>query len=192
LTRPPANPFSTRFTHPGRLPFLFGDDEKETLGSLLARLRATGLRGEIVGPHGSGKTTLLSHLVETLKGDGISPAVFALSDGQRRMPDGWRREVAQASLVIIDGYEQLGRLSRWRLRRCCRRQKLGLLVTAHAPTGLPTLYRTRPSIDVARQVVHELLPPGVPPPSDDELSHLFDMFHGNLREVLFALYDRFE
>ena len=58
--------------------------------------------------------------------------------------------------------------------------------------GLPTLYRTRPNLAVARNVVEQLLPPGVLPPSDDELAHLFDLFHGNLRELLFALYDRYE
>jgi hypothetical protein len=66
------------------------------------------------------------------------------------------------------------------------------LVTAHRPTGLPTLFHTHPSVAVTRRVVERLLPLGVPSPSDDELTHLFDVFHGNVREVLFALYDRYE
>jgi hypothetical protein len=94
--------------------------------------------------------------------------------------------------VAIDGYEQLGPWARWRLKRFCRSQGLGLLLTAHSPTGLPTLYRTLPSVSTARQIVSRLLPTSALTPSDDELSHMLDVFQGNVREVLFALYDRYE
>jgi hypothetical protein len=190
--QPPANPFSTRYTQPGRLGFLFRDDEDDSLDQVLGRFCASGLRGEIIGPHGTGKTTLLSHLLAALTQRGFDVAAFMLHDGQRRLPSGWTEAAAPASLVAVDGYEQLSHWSRWRLKRFCRRRDLGLVITAHAPMGLPALYRTGASLQIARRIVLQLLPVTVPPPSDDELSHLFDVFHGNVREMLFALYDCYE
>ncbi len=188
----PANPFATRHVRPGSLPFFFGDEDSETVEGILAKLRANAWRGEIVGPHGSGKTTLLVQLLQAARDAGQHVTLFSLNDRQRRLPRDWQAMIAQARCVAIDGYEQLGAWARWRLKRFCRRHGIGLVVTAHAPTGLPTLYHARPSTATARKVVEQLLPPDVPPPSDDELSHLIDVFHGNVREVLFALYDRYE
>jgi hypothetical protein len=189
---PPSNPFSTRFVRPGSLPFFFGDDESDTIETILGRLRANGWSGQIVGPHGSGKTTLLVQLLQAARDARQDVVVFTLHDGQRRLPPDWQSQGASASCIAIDGYEQLSAWARWRLGRFCRRRGIGLLVTAHAPAGLPTLYRTRPSLATARRIVQRLLPAGAQPPSDDELSHLLDVFHGNVREVLLALYDRYE
>jgi hypothetical protein len=188
---PRPNPFATRFVRPGSLPYFLGDDS-DTIEALLARLSAHGWWGEILGPHGSGKTTLLVQLLQAARDAGQGITLFSLHDGQRRLPRDWQSQIGSASCVAIDGYEQLGFWARWRLKRFCRGQGIGLVVTAHAPTGLPTLYRTSPSLATARKVVERLLPGGAEPPSDDELSHLLDVFHGNLREVLFALYDRYE
>ncbi len=189
---PRSNPFATRFVRPGSLPYFFGDDDSDTIETLLVRLRANGWRGEILGPHGSGKTTLLVQLLQAARDAGQGIALFSLHDGQRRLPCDWQSQIGSASCLAIDGYEQLGAWARWRLKRFCRGQGIGLVATAHVPTGLPTLYRTCPSLATARKVVQRLLPAGTEPPSDDELSHLLDVFHGNVREVLFALYDRHE
>jgi hypothetical protein len=189
---PPLNPFATRYFRPGSLPFFFPDEERESVVRILARLRANGWSGEIVGPHGSGKTTLLVQALQAARHAGQHVVLFSLHDRQRRLPRDWQAMTGRASCAAIDGYEQLGPWARWRLKRFCGRRGIGLLVTAHAPTGLPTLYRTRPSPATARKVVEQLLPAGTEPPSDDELLHLFDVFHGNMREILFALYDRYE
>ena len=94
---------------------------------------------------------------------------------------------------MIDGYEQLGWWSRWRLRRWCRRRGLGLLVTAHQDMGLPDLHRTTVTADLAAAVVAGLL-------RDEQRRRLGEVDlgaelqrqAGNLREVLRALYDRYE
>ncbi len=155
---PSSNPFATRFVRPGSLPYFFGDDGSETLGSILARLRDNAWRGEIIGPHGSGKTTLLVQLLQAARDAGGRVTFFSLNDRQRRLPRDWQSQIGSASFVAIDGYEQLGGWARWRLKRFCRSPRIGLVVTAHAPTGLPTLYRTHPCVATARKVVEQLLP----------------------------------
>ena len=72
-------------------------------------------------------------------GPATAPLWITLHDGQRRLPPEAKRELRlrPPTLLAIDGYEQLGRWSRFRLRRHCRRRKLGLLITAHNSAGLP-------------------------------------------------------
>src|SRR5262245_44900485 len=139
---PGSNPFSSRWIRPGALPFLFpaGID----VPSLVAQLERNHWWGEIVGPHGTGKSTLLAGLLQAIRGCGRGTLQFELHNGQRRLPVGWRQAVQWSGrgLVAVDGYEQLDRWSRMRLRRLCRRFGSGLLVTAHAPAGFPLLYRT--------------------------------------------------
>jgi len=190
-----SNPFATRYTRPGELPFIFDEETEDglaTVEKLLSRLRELGWWAEIVGPHGSGKTTLLTHLLKAVRNTGMAISLFTLRDGQRRLPRGWQAMIQAGSLIAIDGYEQLRYVARWRVKRRCRQEGAGLIVTAHSSMRLPTLYRTHASLEVSRQVIERLLPHGAPRPSDDELVHLLDVFHGNLREVLFALYDRYE
>ena len=68
-----------------------------------------------------------------------------------------------------------------------------MLVTAHDDLGLPPLWRTDTSADLARRVVARLLRD-----CDDgwlsagQVERLFAAHRGNLREVLFALYDLYE
>ena len=190
---PQGNPFSTRHVQPGSLEFLFnsGDDAQQ----LVEGLRRAGWQGQLVGPHGAGKTTLLHCLRPVLRQAGRKLAWVTLRGGQRRLPQdllsGWKEWNSQV-LVIVDGYEQLGRLSRWRLKRQCRRSGAGLLVTSHTDAGLPLLYKVQPSLPVVRQLVAQLLvdQPGVL--TDDEVAAGFEAWKGNVRELLFALYDLYE
>jgi hypothetical protein len=190
----PSNPFATRYMRPGTVPFVFA--EGESLNGVISRLENSGHGGAIVGPHGSGKSTLLANVLVALQGAGKRTELFTLRDGQRRLPEGWRIHAFEAALVAIDGYEQLGWLERWRVRRYCRRGGRGLLVTTHAPVGLPTLYCTRPTVALAKQVIRQLLADRSLDHramlSDDELAQLFAQHRGDLRELLFALYDRYE
>src|SRR5581483_6754178 len=112
---------------------------------IVERLRQAQSHGEIVGPHGSGKSTLLAALVPAIEAAGRRVLQFTLHDGQRQLPPELLELPADATptLVMIDGYEQLSRWSRWRLNRFIRRRGWGLLVTSHATAGLPTLFRTR-------------------------------------------------
>jgi len=186
------NPFSTRHTRPGAIPFLFPPGDNAT--QVIDRLRANHWWGEIIGPHGSGKSTLLCALIPEMHRAGRGTLLIELHDGQRRLGMDLGRELARKRdpVVIVDGYEQLSLVNRWRLKRFCRRRSRGLVVTSHRTTGLPILFRTEPTPRLAEEIVRHLLP-GFPPIADAaDLERLFLRHGGNLREVLFELYDWYE
>ena len=187
-----SNPFATRHTRPGVIPFLFAPGDGAD--AYVARLAANGWRGQIVGPHGSGKSTLLAALRPALVAAGRNLFDIELHDGQRRLgfsldhiPD-----LGTSGLVIVDGYEQLGWLARRRLDHCCRRRGWGMLVTAHAPVGLPLIARLTPTLEGARRVVDSLVGSDGSDVSDADLARLFTAHNGDIREMLFALYDQHE
>jgi energy-coupling factor transporter ATP-binding protein EcfA2 len=186
------NPFSTRFVRPGAIGYRFEDGQ--TAAGLVARLAELGWRAQVLGPHGSGKSTLIAAIVGPLEQGGRGACVFVLRDGQRRMPVGWVSDAnkASAGVIVVDGYEQLGRLNRCWLALRCRRNGWGLLVTAHRDVGFRTLYRTAANLDVAQAVVAALLPADDTSISRQTVADAFAASQGDLRETLFALYDRYE
>ncbi len=198
------NPFATRFVRPGAQTFLFPDGE--TVDGVVDRLREHDWWGEIVGPHGVGKSTLLSTLIPHLRDAGRHLILVTLRDGQRRLPSQPIAEIAQQpdTLLVVDGYEQLGAIRRWRLTRRCRRLGCGLLVTAHGPVGLPPLYQVTPSLDVVQRVVQRIiqrdvgsLPPGhssTPsiPITTADVEACYTKRAGDIRETLFDLYNLYE
>jgi hypothetical protein len=191
---PPSaeNPFSTRHIRPGATPFFFPPNQSAE--GLVESLRKHGWRGEIVGPHGSGKSSLVSALIPAIRSAGRTTLLVELHDGQRRMPVDLRRapDLGRDAVVIVDGYEQLSFWSRARLRWFCRHRGLGLLVTTHKPAGFPPLFRTATSLALAEQIVQFLLG-GQPPLVDSgELARRFERHRGDLRELLFDLYDVYE
>jgi len=186
---PDRNPFSTGRIRPGALPFLFcGDVDAERL---VARLRENGWWGQIVGPHGSGKSTLLATLRPVIERRGRRVAIVELHDGQRRLPANYRRliDAETPSVLVIDGYEQLSRLSRWKVGRYCRRRGIGLLVTTHAPIGLPDLFETEVTLDLAKRVVERLLDGRDSCVTTEQIAGRLAHHEGDLRETLFDLYD---
>lgn len=189
---PQANPFCTRCVRPGALPFLFPPGEN--VESLLHRLQANGWWGEIIGEHGTGKSTLLATLLPAVRETGRRTLEFSLHDGQRRLPAARLREAAAMAggLIAVDGYEQLGSWSRFRLRRFCRRRAVGLLVTAHASVGFPLLFQTAGTFEIAQRVVHELLSREMTPSEVQRMAVALARHAGNIREVLFTLYDDYE
>jgi hypothetical protein len=94
--------------------------------------------------------------------------------------------------VIVDGYEQLGKWARLRLKWFCRRRGVGLLVTAHESVGLPTLYQTSTSVALAEAVAGRLLRGDWSRVSRDDVSQRYAACQGNLRDMLFDLYDLYE
>jgi hypothetical protein len=213
-----TNPFSTRFIRPGAIAYLF--PRGLSPAGLVQQLTELDWRGQIIGVHGSGKSTLIASLIEPVELSGRRAILFALGDGQRSLPTDWVRQArasgattglpssasgtgGQASrgthhfspvrlLVIVDGYEQLSFWSRLRLKLVCRRRGWGLLVTAHRNVGFPTLFHTRPSLEVAQAVVRRLLAAGESNISPEAVAESFAQCQGNLRETLFVLYDRYE
>lgn len=192
MVLPQSNPFSTRAVRPGTIPFVFAPGE--SAGRLVDGLRANGWWGQIVGSHGSGKSTLVASLIPALEAAGRNVNLVTLHDGQRRLPAGLDAPLrGNPSLqLVIDGYEQLSRWSRWRIKRFCRRQKCGLLVTAHAPVGLPDLFLVTPRLETAQRIVEHLLHAGSAPIGRDDVARSFERHGGDLRETLFDLYNLYE
>jgi energy-coupling factor transporter ATP-binding protein EcfA2 len=185
-----SNPFSTRFIRPGAIPFIFSAGESAE--SLVDRLCANNWLGQIVGPHGSGKSTLLAMLVPALQAVGRNVVCVSLHQGEHRLPPLDRSAFTSTTQLVIDGYEQLTWWSKRRTKSLRHRCNAGLLVTAHSDIGLPTLYRTEPSEELARAVIEHLVPNNNGCISVADISAAFGATQGNLRETLFRLYDVYQ
>ncbi|MBC8870403.1 MAG: hypothetical protein H8E44_13355 [Planctomycetes bacterium] len=188
-----SNPFSTRFISPTTVDYLFpkGTDAAR----LVTKLREADWWGQIIGPHGSGKTALLHSLAPLLEEAGRRVELCVLHDSERRLriaqrtKSGWNRHTQ----VVVDGYEQLGWFSRVMLKRNCRSRGAGLLVSAHASVGLPAVWETETSLELARTLVARLLPQQrVSRITAEDVSCAFSAHQGNLREMLMSLYDVYE
>jgi hypothetical protein len=186
------NPFSTRRVRPGAIAYEYAAPAGRQ--AALARFEAAGRRGQIVGPHGSGKSALLADLVRCWQRAGERVLLSELHDGQRRLPRRFwsdaRRE--RPTLVAVDGYEQLGFWARRGLRRFCRRGGIGLVVTAHKSMGFPDLARCAPSLETVERLARGLLGGEAPWATSEMIAACFEKHGGNVREVLFDLYDRYE
>lgn len=190
----PVNPLSTSCVRPGALAYQFAPGPR--LEQLLERLRDTAGWGQIIGPHGSGKSTLVRTLLPRLPDIGLRPFVFDLHDRQRRMPTGWQqlssgpRDVRP--VVVVDGYEQLSVLARWKLRRTCGSRDWGLVVTAHRSMGFPMLYRTHTTSVLAEALVQQLFDDRAISIPSSQIQDSFQRHRGNMRDVFMELFDRYE
>jgi hypothetical protein len=196
-----SNPFATRFIRPGAVGYLF--PAGQSAESLVEKLREQGWWGEIVGPHGSGKSTLVAALVPELTRAGrklVRRVIRQAADGGREagievVPPRYAavtsgsKQWDASTLLVLDGYEQLSWWWRRRVKAECRRRGAGLLVTAHQPLDLPLLARTQPTEAVAQQVVRQLLAGTESPVKPADVTEAFKAKNGNVREMLFALYD---
>lgn len=186
------NPFSTRFVRPGAITYRLPPGNE--LNALITRFKTIGRAGQIVGPHGGGKSTLLADLVRLWEQAGERVVVIELHDGQRRLPirlAELQRDEAP-TLIAVDGYEQLARHSQSSLRRFCHRNSIGLVVTTHRSMGIPDLVRCTPSLTLAESLVRHLMKGETIRISTDEIRCSFHRHDGNIREVLFEMYDLFE
>lgn len=186
------NPFCTRRIRPGAIPFLFSAGQDAEM--LVDRLQQNAWRGEIVGAHGTGKSALLATLIPLIEQAGQHVTLIELHDGQRRLPLDIERDVHTRlpMLVVVDGYEQLSRWRRFLLKRLCRRRGWGLMVTAHVSVGLPEVYRTATTPDLAEKIVAQLMAGHTSSFTRAELAECLARHDGDLRETLFELYDRYE
>ena len=186
-----ANPFATRWTRPGAIEFLFPPGQSAS--ALVDRFERQSWQGQIVGSHGSGKTTLLFSLLPLWK-ERRNVNHVRIAGGERRLPiaAGAWREWDERTLLVVDGFEQLRPWTRARVNRACRARQCGLLVTAHGDMGLPDLYRTDVPLELACRVVAALPPEASRVVSKHDVTACLARHPGNLREVLFALYDLFE
>jgi hypothetical protein len=190
---PEVNPFSTCCVRPGSLEFQFPDELHPQ--RLVERLAGQRWWGQIVGVHGVGKSTLLHTWVPLLVGAGRAVSWWTLQGGQRRLPAelwGDSRLWHDTTLVVVDGYEQLSWFARRRLIARCRRTKAGLLITTHRDAGLPTLVTLSCPLDTVQRLVAQLLHTHPNVINPDEVAACYHAHRGNVREVFFALYDRYE
>jgi hypothetical protein len=188
-----TNPFATRHIRPGALDFLFPPDQ--SAAGLVEQLRAANWIGQIVGPHGSGKSTLLAALVPALEAAGrtvVSRQIRGQGTGDRGQESGGMDPLDANTQLIIDGFERLSWWTRRRIESECRRRQAGLLITAHQDLGLPTLFTTPPTLELAQQVVGQLLGASDATICADDVAAAWTAAQGNLRETLFKLYDVYQ
>jgi len=184
------NPFAARFVRPGAVEYLsFGGADPQLLAM---RLEQQGWMGEIVGLHGAGKSALLAALIAQLRAKGRDILPIELHEGDRRLPaDAFAPPSPRWRLIAVDGAEQLGWWAWLRLRLFVRRRAWGLVVTSHRPLGLPPLASLKPDADLAWRIVQRLQA-NDPLITQAETTAAFSAHQGNLREMLFDLYDRYQ
>lgn len=157
-----------------------------TWEDLLARLDALRCRAALVGPHGHGKTTLLEDLGERLAGRGFRIRMVTLHEGDRQLGAAQRKvlfhSLAPSDVLLLDGAEQLGRLS-WFEVRARTRAAGGLIITSHRPGLLPTLHECRTTSGLLAEIVAELAGERL------ETGELFTRHCGNVRDALREMYD---
>lgn len=177
-----GNPFAAARFAPGVLPWL--SDEPDHLETLAARAFARGARHQVLGPHGSGKSTLLAHLEALARRRGVPCVRFRGSHG---LPLGALVRLARspASIVLVDEAEELGAARFASVTAATGLTSIPLVASTHRDLGLPTLHHARVDAALASRIVHHLAPGEAPPDLADRLAR----HGGNVREVLFELYD---
>lgn len=202
------NPFSTRYTRPGAIPYLTSFESAHALAQsealaddLIGKLLKGDGLGAIVGPHGVGKSTLLHVLMERLTRKGFPYRAFAIDDNRHWRTMRSAHEPTFNSLVhsnrstrrvlVIDGWERLAFWRRRLIAAVSRFRRQMLLVTSHEPCELPTLWVASVDVVLLRAIVERIEPRASRALHDGDLQALLNRRHGNVREILFELYDRF-
>jgi hypothetical protein len=158
-----------------------------TWEGLVDRLAALRWRAALVGPHGRGKTTLLEDLAPRLTALGFRVRTITLQEAHPRLTLQERsllRALGPGDILLLDGAEQLGRLAWLLVKLRCRRAG-GVVVTSHRPGLLPTLLECETTPELLAGIVSELGEGEAP-----EVEELYARHHGNLRDALRELYDR--
>lgn len=189
-----SNPFATRFTSPGRLPPLDSSGDEIDIDPLLLRLARCGNLAAICGLHGSGKSTLLIAMADRLCRQGRLGGHVRLGRGFRRDLLAVARGLAtckRGRVLCVDSWERLGGGVAALACIFARAAGRGLLVTSHSDGWLPTLVSCSTTPRLLSRIV-DRLPDRFDLLGDADIEEAFAESHGDLREALFLLYDRFE
>jgi energy-coupling factor transporter ATP-binding protein EcfA2 len=157
-----SNPFSTRYVQPGSIFFKLRDGVAvEQLFEKL--LQSPKRRAAIVGPHGSGKSSLLETMRMCVPPK-FEVDVHRLNSEHRRFDrttDRWllaSKRWGEQTIVMVDGFEQLGWWAQLRLMRLVQQRHSWLLVTTHYPMQLfPLLWVTKRDLEDDYYVLRQLL-----------------------------------
>ena len=186
------NPYSTCFTEPGRLPFIFPESWQPQ--QLLTEFERHGFQGQIIGPHGCGKTTLTMTLEPSLRSNfsGIQRVTIrkdgAVSGG---IPSKGNQNLNQTTLFVIDGIENLRWLQRRIFVKFIKRSAGGLLLTTHrAIKGIPVIYQITPSFQIFSRIVSQISPNQQF--DTQRLEQIFAQNNLSTRESLMSLYTIWE
>lgn len=156
------------------------------------RLEKLGGRGCILGGHGTGKTTLIEEWRLRLLSARRKVLRLRLTEDSPRIQVSMREKIRQLGpedFLFLDGAEQLD-FFRWRafLKDSCR---VGHLVSSsHRGGRLPVLMRTNLTVELAEQLVTELLGGSGALASFGMVGEGLRRHRGNLRELFFELYDQ--
>jgi hypothetical protein len=190
---PAENPFRAQQIRPGRIPFLLpvGD----TWTQVLQRFADAGRRAEVIGPHGSGKSSFVREFTRMLDERGDHCRIWKAADQRYRVPAiaGLLIRLRPATILVLDGFDRLTVFARWFVRLWTKFRSCGLIVTAHAGTGLPLLLATNVTAREARHALQHLLPEFETAWGKQlDVETLLRDHDGNLREVLFHLFDTWQ
>lgn len=142
-----------------------------------------GRRGAIVGKHGSGKTALLEAWEQRLREQGEQVIRIFLNRQRRRLPRELQTAIASATVVLVDGAEQLNFL-RYR-RLLAMAQGKGWLETRHRQASFPTVA----NLQASRTVLNKCLAALGEEVAPDLLDGWWEASDHNLRETLLHCYD---
>ncbi|MFO0612135.1 MAG: hypothetical protein U0414_06095 [Polyangiaceae bacterium] len=185
------NPFNAADHAPGALPWF--ESTPGELAGLVDRALEARAPMQMVGAHGTGKSTLLVHLEAAARERGSNVVLFRGSRGAplRRVLS--LRGSSARPLVLVDEMEELGALTRIATLAAARLAGGAVVVSTHRDLGLDTLVTRAIDARTAARVVDHLLVASrrtdLRPLSMRVLDSTLARHRGNLRDVLFELYD---
>ena len=187
-----SNPFATCWTSPQQVPYV--PLPQASPEALVELLEAYGWWGQIIGRHGAGKSTLLHAMREVVTDSGRQWQAFRYHSWQpyRSWLKLLRTPLHRDTLLVVDGYEQLSSAFRKLVEWRCRRHGCGLLVTAHAPIGLPTLLEVAAPEQIIEQVFRLLVAGTDSPVDESDFRDAFNACNGDIRQLFSNLYDLHE